>query len=75
VTVDREDIQSSRRKATPQLLALWGEKGTVGKLFNVLDLWRQESENVSGDALPCSHLIPEEVPGPLLQALDRFLVA
>jgi haloacetate dehalogenase len=75
VTVDREDIQSSKHKATPPLLALWGEKGTVGKTFNVLDLWRAEVENVTGYALPSGHLIPEEVPGPLLQALDRYLVA
>jgi haloacetate dehalogenase len=75
VTVDREDIQSSKRKATPPLLALWGEKGTVGKTFNVLDLWREEVENVTGYALPSGHLIPEEVPGPLLQALNKYLVA
>ena len=75
VTVDREDIQSSKHKATPPLLALWGEKGTVGKTFNVLDLWREEVENVTGYALPSGHLIPEEVPGPLLQALDKYLVA
>jgi haloacetate dehalogenase len=74
VTVDRMDIQASKRKATPPLLALWGEKGTVGKTFNVLDLWREEVETVTGYSLPCGHLIPEEVPGPLLQALDNYLV-
>jgi haloacetate dehalogenase len=75
VTVDREDIQSSKQKATPPLLALWGEKGTVGKTFNVLDLWREEVESVTGYALPSGHLIPEEVPGPLLEALNKYLVA
>jgi haloacetate dehalogenase len=29
---------------------------------------------VTGYSLPCGHLIPEEVPGPLLQALDNYLV-
>jgi hypothetical protein len=51
------------------------ETGTVGKTFNVLDLWREEVENVTGYALPCGHLIPEEALGPLLQALDKYLVA
>jgi haloacetate dehalogenase len=75
VTVDREDIQGSKDKAKPPLLALWGGKGTVGKTFNVLDLWREEVENVTGYALPSGHLIPEEVPGPVLQAPDKYPVA
>ena len=41
----------------------------------MFDLWRAEVENVTGYALPSGHLIPEEVPGPLLQALNKYLVA
>ncbi|OTP76143.1 alpha/beta fold hydrolase [Caballeronia sordidicola] len=75
VTIDREHVTSFNGKATPPLLALWGGKGTVGQTFDVLALWRNEVENVTGFALPSGHLIPEEVPGPLLDALNGYLVA
>ena len=57
------------------LLALWGAEGTVGKLFDVLALWRLEAAAVAGEALPCGHLIPEEAPDALLTALRPFLDA
>lgn len=75
VTIDREHATAFKGKATPPLLALWGGKGTVGQTFDVLALWRNEAANVSGFALPSGHLIPEEVPGPLLDALKGYLVA
>ncbi|RXZ83733.1 hypothetical protein EBB07_04945 [Paenibacillaceae bacterium] len=41
VTIDVaiEDEQKGMKAVQP-LLALWGDKGTVGKLFNVIGLWR-----------------------------------
>ena len=63
------------RKVSQPLLALWGTKGTVGQLFDVLALWKQDASNVSGEGLPCGHLVQEEVPEALLKALDSFLVA
>ena len=75
--IDKEIMKSlgDRAKVTQPLLALWGGKGTVGELFNVLALWRQEAKDVSGQALPCGHLIQEEVPEALLHALQPFLAA
>ena len=52
-----------------------GAKGTVGKMFDVVALWKQEAANVQGHALPCGHLIPEEAPDALLGALQPFLAA
>jgi haloacetate dehalogenase len=60
-------------KATPPLLVLWGAKGTVGQLFDVLALWREYAADVRGEALPCGHLIAEEDPDGLLRALGNFL--
>ncbi len=76
VTIDRQHTEEDRkqgRKVTQPLLALWGGKGTVGALFDVLGLWRQEAEAVEGHALPCGHLIPEEAPDGLVTALYSFL--
>ena len=74
--VDKEIMKSlgERDKVTQPLLALWGAKGTVGELFDVLALWKQEAKDVSGQALPCGHLVQEEAPEALLKALQPFLV-
>jgi haloacetate dehalogenase len=75
VSIDREDLKANPQRVTPPVHVLWGAKGTVGKTFDVLALWRNEAQNVSGYALPCGHLIPEEVPGHLLNALNGYLKA
>ena len=66
------DRQAGKKVAQP-LLAIWGAKGTVGELFDVVGMWKQEAANVSGQGLPCGHLIPEEDPDGLLGALGPFL--
>lgn len=69
---DRADVAAGLRLAQP-LRVLWGEHGTVGQCFKVLDLWRERARDVSGMALPCGHYIAEEAPALLLaQALDFF---
>ncbi|TSD60947.1 alpha/beta hydrolase [Variovorax sp. KBS0712] len=70
---DRADIAAGRRLAQP-LRVLWGEHGTVGRAFDVLSLWRERADDVSGRALPCGHYIPEEAPDALLgEALNFFV--
>jgi haloacetate dehalogenase len=67
--------QSKGVKAKQPLLALWGQKGTVRQLFDVIGMWRERASHVSGQPLPCGHLIPEEDPQGLLDALSGFLRA
>ena len=69
---DRADIAAGRRLSQP-LRVLWGEHGAVGRSFDVLSLWRERADHVSGGALPCGHYIPEEAPAELLaEALSFF---
>ena len=76
VTIDAQLLKSDGgRKPQQPLLALWGAKGTVGKMFDVIDLWKQEAANVQGQALPCGHLIAEEAPDAMLAAMQPFLAA
>jgi len=56
---DREDIAAGRRLTQP-LRVLWGADGVVGKCFDVLALWRERADDVSGGAVPCGHYVPEE---------------
>jgi haloacetate dehalogenase len=74
VSIDVEIASSALGKAQLPLLVVWGAKGTVGALFDVLALWRQDAADVSGQALPCGHLIAEEEPEGLVEALEKFLV-
>ncbi len=73
--MDRADDRAGRKIQAP-LLALWGAKGTVGQLWDVLATWRQKANGpVVGEALPCGHLIPEEQPGLVISHFKRFFNA
>jgi haloacetate dehalogenase len=71
---DAVDDDAGKRLGMP-LLALWGARGTVGHLYDVLDTWREKAVNVTGGALDCGHILQEEAPGPLLEQLLAFLDA
>ncbi len=57
------------------LLVLWGERGTVGRIYDVMGIWRTHAMNVTGQSLPAGHFLPEEVPDATLAALLPFLTA
>ena len=72
---DRAGAAAGHRLTMP-LLALWGARGTVGRLFDVLETWREKSTStVEGHPLDCGHFLPEERPDEVLAALKRFLIA
>ena len=55
------------------LQALWGAKGVVGKLWDVLATWRPKvAGTLTGQALDCGHLLPEEQPAAVIEALRSF---
>ena len=58
------------------VLVLWGAKGTVGHLWDVLATWRKKAaQQVTGEALPCGHLLPEEQPELVLAHFRSFFGA
>ncbi|HLW77646.1 MAG TPA: alpha/beta hydrolase, partial [Bryobacteraceae bacterium] len=57
------------------LLALWGERAPMHRLFDVLETWRERAVNATGKALPCGHFLPEESPGGCRDAIGSFLDA
>jgi haloacetate dehalogenase len=69
--LDAADDAAGRKIAVP-LLALWGAKGVVGQLYDVLETWRAKAGDVSGEAFECGHLLPEEAPEQTLDALLTF---
>ena len=76
-TVDLEhdavDEREGRFLERP-LLALWGGRGTVGRLYDVPATWREVSgAPVEGEALDCGHLVQEELPEATAARLEEFL--
>ena len=74
--IDLEHDRASRaagERIACDLLVLWGERGVVQRLFDPLTLWQAQcSAQVSGEALPCGHFIPEELPQKTAAALKAF---
>jgi haloacetate dehalogenase len=70
--MDRADETAGNKIRAP-MLALWGAKGTVGELWDVLATWRPKvAGSLVGQALPCGHLLPEEDPSGVVAALQSF---
>ncbi len=67
------DAADAHARITAPLLALWGARGTVGALYDVLETWREKALDVSGYALDCGHLLQEERPLDTLRALQDFI--
>ncbi len=51
---------------------IWGGKGTVGALYDVLDTWREKALHVSGRAFDCGHTLQEERPEETVAELTAF---
>ena len=71
-SVDRRIDELDRgRKLRIPVLMLWGETGTLqGK--DGIEPWNSWADHVEGEALPCGHFIPEELPGAVLTHFRRF---
>ncbi|WP_034158092.1 alpha/beta fold hydrolase [Sphingomonas sp. ERG5] len=67
------DAEDCDRRIEAPLLALWGGRGTVGALYDVLATWRDKARDVSGRPIDCGHSPQEEASQDLLQALGAFL--
>ena len=66
------DEEDRDKRLEMPVLALWGSKGLVGRLFDVPGTWREKAINVEGIPLSAGHFLPEEVPDETADALVSF---
>jgi haloacetate dehalogenase len=75
-TIDLEhDAADADRRVEMPLLALWGTRGVVGQLYDVLATWPEKAVDVQGGALDCGHALQEEAPEQTAGALLEFMRA
>ncbi|NNF32496.1 MAG: alpha/beta hydrolase [Saprospiraceae bacterium] len=69
---DKLDLDKGNKIKCP-MLCLWGEKGFVGKKYDVVAEWSRWAMNVDGYGIPCGHYLPEEAPEETLAAILKFI--
>jgi haloacetate dehalogenase len=71
---DEADIKAGKKIRCP-LLTLWAANGAMGKLYDVLGIWKDEGVEVSGKGLPGNHSLQESAPKETLEEIRKFLKA
>lgn len=72
--LDAADVKAGKKIQCP-LLTLWAGKGAMGKLYDVLAIWKDEGVNVSGKPMPGNHSLQESAPMETLAEIQQFLRA
>jgi len=67
---DKADLDT---KIQCPLLALWGAKAPMGRLYDILAIWRERAVTVTGKAMPAGHNIQEDDPAGTLAEIRAFL--
>jgi haloacetate dehalogenase len=73
-SIDLEhDAGDADRRVECPLLALWGAKGVVHRLFDPIADWGSVARDVRGRPLECGHYLAEEAPEETLAELLAFM--
>lgn len=72
-TIDLEHDHHDRgRKIACPLRILWGTQGFIGRKYDVLSVWRDYADEVSGAAIDSGHWVVEEAPDAVIVEVQRF---
>jgi len=69
---DNADMAAGKKIQCP-LLTLWAATGAMGRLYDILGIWKEEGVKVSGKGLPGNHSLQESAPAETLAELQAFL--
>lgn len=67
---DRADLDT---KIACPVLALWGAKAPMGRLYDVLAIWKERAATVTGRSIAAGHNLHEDAPEPVTAELRAFL--
>jgi haloacetate dehalogenase len=70
--IDEADIKAGKKIQCP-LHTLWAANGAMGRLYDVLAIWKEEGVSVTGKGLPGNHSLQESAPKETLAELQQFL--
>ena len=71
-TIDLLHDRAEGHRLTMPLLMLWGERSSQGSGYDILSVWRDHAEDVTGHAVNSGHFLPEEAPEDTYRALRDF---
>jgi haloacetate dehalogenase len=72
LTHDGKDQDEGHKVECP-LLALWGGRGVMERLYDVEAVWREYATDVRGKPLDAGHFLAEERPEETMRELKEFL--
>lgn len=64
--------QRGQRKIACPVQVLWGAESAVGAIGDVLGVWRDWADDLTGQGIDCGHFMPEQKPAETLSALQGF---
>ena len=71
----QHDAADLNKKIKCPLLVLWGERAPMGKIYDVLKIWKERGTHVAGKSLPGGHTLQEDVPEQFVSETLAFLKA
>ena len=71
----KHDAADLNKKIACPLRVLWAEKGAMGRIYDVMAIWRERGSKVTGRALPGGHNLQEEVPAMVEQEIRDLIRA
>jgi haloacetate dehalogenase len=72
IDLEHDEADLAKKIACP-LLTIWGLKGPMGRIFDVLAIWKERGVNVTGKGVAAGHNVQEDAPAEVLAELRPFL--
>jgi haloacetate dehalogenase len=69
----KHDAADLNRKIACPLRVLWAEKGPMGRIYDVMAIWRERGRTVTGRALPGGHNLQEDVPAMVEEEIRKLI--
>jgi haloacetate dehalogenase len=76
IDLDHDNVDFAKKnKIRAPFLTLWAANGAMGKLYDVMGIWKDYAQHVAGKGLPGGHNLQEDSPNEVLAELLPFLKA